>query len=93
MSQHRLVYRVHAVERMFERRITGADVEEVLLSGEVIAVYPDDTPYPSRLMLGFVRGRPLHVAFADNTAAAERIIITVYEPDPRQWDSAFRRRT
>ncbi len=54
--------------------------------------YPEDHPYPSRLVLGTVDNRPLHVVAADNTVASETIIITVYEPDPRQWEAGFRQR-
>jgi hypothetical protein len=48
----RLVFRVHALRRMFERHISVEDVEDVSQHGEMIENYPDDTPYPSRLMLG-----------------------------------------
>lgn len=92
MTQSRLIYRVHAIRRMFEQGIRGPDVEQVIASGEVIKEYPEDKPYPSRLVLGFVGGRPLHVVAADNTADVETIIITVYEPDPRRWDESFHRR-
>jgi len=39
---------------MFERGISETDVNRVLVDGEVIQTYPDDTPYPSRLMLGWL---------------------------------------
>jgi hypothetical protein len=38
---------------MAERNITRADVELVVKTGEIIREYSDDTPYPSRLMLGW----------------------------------------
>ena len=47
-----VIYRVHAVRRMFERHITEAGVDEVLADGEEIASYPDHVPYASRLLLG-----------------------------------------
>src|SRR6202011_1360698 len=50
----RLVYRVHAVERMAERAIGDVDVRLVLDSGEVIADYQGDLPYPSRLVLAWL---------------------------------------
>ena len=87
-----LVFRVHAVRRMFERGISVEDVRAVIAIGETIATYPDDTPYPSRLILGWRGPRPLHVVAADHEEADEVIVITVYEPDPAQWDSEFRRR-
>ena len=49
----RLVFRVHAVQRMSERGITERDVREILSAGETIEEYPDDTPYASRLVLGW----------------------------------------
>jgi hypothetical protein len=92
MPYERLVFRLHALRRMFERRISPADVRHVLSTGEAIESYPDDSPYPSRLVLGFHGGRPIHVVAADNPVDEETIIITAYEPDPAQWDSTFQRR-
>jgi len=88
----RLIFRVHAIERMYQRGITEADVREILAGGETIEAYPDDAPYPSRLVLGWCHGRPLHVVVADNTDEHQGIVITVYEPEPRYWDSGFRQR-
>ena len=87
-----LIFRVHAVQRMFERGLTANDVSAALAAGETIEDYPTDTPYPSRLVLGGVGGRPLHVVAAENASAREIIVITVYEPDPIRWDSDFKRR-
>jgi hypothetical protein len=86
------MYRTHALQRMFERSVSTVDVKEVLALNDVIEDYPNDTPYPSRLLVGVVSGRPLHVVVAENTGEDEIIVITVYEPDPRQWDQEFRRR-
>ena len=57
----RLVFRVHAVERMFRRGISEEDVRHVLAQGEEIEDYPEDAPYPSRLVLGWRGSRPIHV--------------------------------
>ena len=87
-----LVYRVHALQRMFERGITEEDVRHVLETGEVIERYPDDRPYPSRLVLGWRKDRPLHVVVAEQAEADTLIVITVYEPDPTLWEDDFKRR-
>jgi hypothetical protein len=92
MALNRLVFRVHAIQRMFQRSIDAADVQHVLTAGEVIEHYPSDTPYPSYLVLGWRGSRPIHVVAADNFAANETVIITVYEPESDQWESDFRRR-
>jgi len=87
-----IIFRVHAVQRMFERKISKEDVQQILQTGEVIEDYPTDWPYPSRLILGWTEQRPLHVVAAYNTAEEQIIIVTVYEPDPAQWTADFRRR-
>jgi hypothetical protein len=88
----KIVYRTHALVRMFERRIRVEDVRGVLVNGETIEDYPDDIPYPSRLILGWRGRRPLHVVAAYNADDEEIIVITVYDPDPALWSKDFRRR-
>lgn len=92
MAYDRLVFRVDAIRRMFERHISAEDARHVLKTGEVIENYPDDTPYPSRLVLGWRMSRPIHVVVADNRDAGETIVITAYEPDPVRWERDFKRR-
>jgi hypothetical protein len=50
MSQFRLVFRVHAIQRMFQRRISEDEVKQVVAMGETIETYPTDKPAPSRLI-------------------------------------------
>ena len=88
----KLIFRVHAIQRMFERQISAEDVRHVLEVGETIENYLDGTPYPSRLVLGWSGSRPIHVVVADNVDGDELIVITVYEPDPGQWEADFKRR-
>jgi len=92
MIIEKITYRAHAVKRMFERRVNAEEVRYVLETGEVIEDYPEDTPYPSRLILGCYRGRLLHVVAANNWLDKEVIVITVYEPDPSEWDLECRKR-
>jgi len=77
---------------MFERQIPARDVLRVLQTGETIEEYPDDIPYPNRLMLGWRGKRPLHAVAVENASEHETILITVYQPDPEQWKPGFRRR-
>jgi hypothetical protein len=79
---------------MVERDIPEEAVAEVVSRGKVIESYPEDKPYPSRLLLGWVKmgqnARPIHVVSA--ATEHEIIIITVYEPDPAQWTPGFEKR-
>ena len=88
----RVIFRVHSLQRMFQRSISAEDVQEVLATGNTIERYPTDRPYPSRLVLGWLGARPLHVVVADNTTQQETIVVTVYEPEPNRWDAGFERR-
>lgn len=85
-------YPVHARRRMFTRGISDEDVRHALETGEVIEEYPDDRPYPSRLVLGYQEGRPLHVVAAITIDADETIVITAYEPDAERWEAGFKER-
>ncbi len=88
----KLIFRSHAIKRMFQRRVNEKDVRFVLETGEMKEEYPNDAPYPSRLVLGWVRNRPLHIVIADNNVQNETIIVTVYEPEQDKWSDDFRRR-
>lgn len=92
MRTGKLVFRVHAVQRMFQRRISVEDVRYVLDTGEIIRDYPDDKPFPSMLILGWRGAQPLHVVAAHDPYADETIVITVYEPDPEPWEPDYKRK-
>jgi len=92
MDGKRLVFRVHALKRMAERRVSESEVRHVLEKGEIIQDYPEDLPFPSRLVAGWHGDRPLHVVVAENPTEGTRIVVTVYEPDPEKWQPGFRER-
>lgn len=86
------IFRTHAIQRMFERRISEESILDVLKKGICIEDYPDDKPYPSKLMLGWYDTRPIHVVVANNSTDNEDIVITVYEPEIGLWSPDFKRR-
>jgi hypothetical protein len=88
----RIIFSGHAVRQMFNRNILKADVLAVIESDKIITEYPDDKPYPSRLMLGFVNDVPLHVVFAVGKEQQIGIVITAYIPDPLLWSENFKLR-
>jgi len=77
---------------MLERNITMEEIETVVESGEVIEDYPDDEPFPSRLILGTPQNQTLHVVAADETDSDITHVITAYHPDPHQWENGIKRR-
>ncbi len=82
----------HALARMFDRAASPEDVRAVIDDGGVVEDYPDDAPYPSRLPVGTVAGRVLHVVVARDPATRKCYVVTVYPPDPARWEPDFRRR-
>ena len=92
MNTHKIIFRVHAVERMFERRVSARNLAQALASGETIEDYSAEMPEPGRLILGFQGQRPFHVVTSENPETSETTIITVYIPDPRRWTRDFKRR-
>ena len=88
----RISFSLHALEQMAERGITPHDVLSVIKEGERIAEYPDDRPYPSALLLGYVDELPHHVVVAEQSGTNSVIIITAYRPDPAIWHEGFRKR-
>jgi hypothetical protein len=92
MECEQVVLSGHAIERMFQRGIGVGAVLAVVARGETVAAYADDTPHPSRLLLGFVDGKPLHVVVALDESAGVCIVVTAYEPAIEQWGVDYRTR-
>jgi hypothetical protein len=91
-ARARILYLPHAVKQMArpERLISPAEVQQVVMEGELIEDYPDDVRGHSCLLLGAPRGRPIHVVCSPRSDYLA--IITAYVPEPRQWSPDFRRR-
>jgi hypothetical protein len=90
MNCQQIIFSQHALQRMFERGIQTNAIRAVIESGEVIGDYPDDRPFPSCLILGWVGGRPIHVVIAIDVSSQECYIITAYDPDLAIWNPDLR---
>lgn len=78
----------HAYKRFRERGIALDDIEQCIRTGRIIEEYPDDTPFPSCLVLGKAcKGSPLHVVISRDSDFI--YVITAYYPDPDKWDTTF----
>jgi len=92
MNDHGLLFRVHAVQRMFERNISLKKLRQALNSGEIIEDYSAEMPEPSHLILGFQGSQAFHVVTSENPQANQICVITVYIPDPGKWKKDHRTR-
>ena len=87
------IYRIHAIERLFERDISEDDVENSIKNAKIIEEYLEDKPHPSFLALGYESKdlkKPLHVVFAKD--GEDIIIITAYRPDKTKWTNHYQTR-
>ena len=92
MAGETLHFSRHAITQMFARRISRDDVVALVAGGETIERYDRERPYPSRLLLGFRGGRPLHIVAADDRLELRTIVVTVYIPDPALWQADWKTR-
>lgn len=73
----------HAQRRCDSRGISLEEIKKVINEGEIIETYPKDFPYPSCLVLGYVRkNEPLYLLCALGNLVH---IITVHWLDPAKW--------
>ena len=84
----------HAILRMSERGIGVDEVVHAVQDGRIIARYPDDRPYSSCLTVLIAGAVPIHVLYSIAEADEEKVfyIITVYRPDPAEWNSDYSER-
>ncbi|MCX6614880.1 MAG: DUF4258 domain-containing protein [Acidobacteria bacterium] len=88
----RIHFSLHAIRRMSSRGISAWDVRNAIETGEIIEEYPDDTPYPSALLLATIDDSPLHVVVAMDRTEDRTIVVSLYRPDPLKWEPGFRKR-
>ena len=81
----------HAFVRAVERYVSDREKMEAGNSVLFIEEYEDARYGPSALALGCtLAGRPLHILVSLSDTPLLRII-TLYEPDPEQWEDYVRR--
>jgi hypothetical protein len=87
-----LIFSFHALQQMFKRNISVKQVKYAILNGEEIRSYPDDKPYPSKLLLAYENELPLHIVIAQNSFENKIIVITAYHPESDIWMENFKTR-
>ena len=90
MHCNRIQYSDHIISQMFKRNISLDEVRFILGNSEIIKEYPEDKPYPSFLLLGFINLRQMHLLVAKEKETDYCILVTVYEPDKNFWKSDFK---
>lgn len=92
-AKKKLLFLPHAIRQMSrpERMITPQEVERVVMTGELVEDYPQDSRGHSCLLLGFGESvRTLHVVCSPKEDYLA--VITAYLPNADQWSPDYRRR-
>ncbi len=82
-------YTNHAIEFMAMRGIKEEEVENAVINGKAIENYPDDKPYPSKLVFALLNDRPLHLILALDEKTKTCFVVTVYEPNLEKFENDF----
>lgn len=86
-----IVMSSHANLQCIRRIIDSSDILEVLQHGEIIEDYPNDYPFPSCLMLKFIKfDKPMHICCG--VGDGKIYIITAYYPDSKKWEPDMKTR-
>ena len=82
----------HTLARLILKNIPQSAVRQTILTGEVIEDYPQDTPFPSCLVMAWVDGAPYHVVVSLDETTDTVFVITAYEPSLDRFQADFRTR-
>ena len=90
ISAGQYVVSVHAERERLAEDIDLTEIEEVLLRGHILEDYPTDRRGASCLVLGFAKGRAIHVVCGQRESHV--VVITVYLPLPPVWTAIDQRK-
>ncbi|MGA2714576.1 MAG: DUF4258 domain-containing protein [Bryobacteraceae bacterium] len=79
--------------RLQERRLNGEVLSRAVATFEIIETYANDKYLPSFLLRGEVSEFVFHALVATDIEGDNVRVVTMYLPDPEQWDEngRFRR--
>jgi Domain of unknown function (DUF4258) len=92
VRERKILWTYHVNMRLKGRSIPRQTVLESHASYEILEAYPDDKYLPSYLVYSEYEGDIFHVLFAVDTEEENVRIITVYRPDPDEWEEDLKTR-
>jgi hypothetical protein len=78
--------------RLHQRGLDAGALRDAMASLEIIEAYPDDKYLPSFLLRGEIGGAAFHAQIATDVEGNNVRVVTMYIPDPDEWDEEFRKR-
>jgi hypothetical protein len=94
LSSGRVRWTYHVTMRLQQRTLTAGIVRAAMATLEIIEAYPHDKYLPSFLLRGESEVGVFHAQIATDVDGGNIRIVTMYTPDPNEWDDGLRfRRT
>ena len=87
-----IIWRLHSIDRLFQRGLTDNKVLNSIVDGEIIEKYPQDLRGESLLIFGFSGNTPIHSVVSYDKTDKILYIITVYIPDGNHFEPDFKTR-
>ena len=78
--------------RLQQRGLDAETLRNAIASLEIIEAYPDDKYLPSFLLRGEHKGAVFHAQIATDVEGDNIRVVTMYTPDPDEWDERLRKR-
>jgi hypothetical protein len=78
--------------RLQQRGLTAGMLRSAMATLEIIEAYPQDKYLPSYLLRGQSKGCVFQAHIATDVEGGNIRIVTMYTPDPNEWDEALRHR-
>ncbi len=76
--------------RLQQRGLTAGTIHDAMATLEIIEAYPHDKYLPSFLVRGESERCIFHALFATDVEGENIRIVTMYTPDPKEWDEELR---
>ena len=78
--------------RLQQRALTASTLSEAMATLEIIESYPQDKYLPGFLLRCDSSGTVFHVQIAADVEGENIRVVTMYIPDPEEWDAGLRSR-
>jgi hypothetical protein len=78
--------------RLQKRALTAAMLHDAVETLEIIEAYPQDKYLPSFLLRGESEDCVFHAHIATDVEGRNIRVVTIYLPDPDEWDGELRLR-
>ena len=90
LNSGRVRWTYHVTMRLQQRGLTAGMIRNAMATLEILEAYPQDKYLPGFLVRGESEGCVFHAHIATDLEGENIRIVTMYTPDPNEWDERLR---